>query len=85
MPDQISQTRRKFLGATTLGLAATQLGWVSLAQALPLQGKSAASGATSAQASFAPLKRIKAGVLDVAYAEAGPVTGKPVLLLHGWP
>ena len=32
-----------------------------------------------------PLKRIKAGVLDVAYAEAGPVDGKPVLLLHGWP
>ena len=32
-----------------------------------------------------PLKRIKAGVLDVAYAEAGPATGSPVLLLHGWP
>ena len=32
-----------------------------------------------------PLKRIKAGVLDVAYAEAGPTAGSPVLLLHGWP
>jgi pimeloyl-ACP methyl ester carboxylesterase len=32
-----------------------------------------------------PRKRIKAGVLDVAYAEAGPSTGSPVLLLHGWP
>ena len=32
-----------------------------------------------------PRKRIKAGVLDLAYAEAGPSTGSPVLLLHGWP
>ena len=31
------------------------------------------------------LNRIKAGVLDVAYIEAGPATGKPVVLLHGWP
>ncbi|GLS44214.1 alpha/beta fold hydrolase [Methylobacterium brachythecii] len=37
------------------------------------------------QASFEPLKRIQAGDLDIAYAEAGPATGKPVLLLHGWP
>src|SRR5918993_1847531 len=31
------------------------------------------------------LNRIKAGVLDVAYIEAGPATGNPVVLLHGWP
>jgi pimeloyl-ACP methyl ester carboxylesterase len=31
------------------------------------------------------LKRIKAGELEVAYAEAGPLRGKPILLLHGWP
>ena len=36
-------------------------------------------------ASFAPLKQIDAGVLNVAYAEAGPSDGTPVLLLHGWP
>jgi len=36
-------------------------------------------------ASFAPLKRVKAGVLDVSYAEAGPTNGPPVILLHGWP
>jgi pimeloyl-ACP methyl ester carboxylesterase len=35
--------------------------------------------------SFAALKQIKAGVLDVGYAEAGPANGPVVILLHGWP
>ncbi|WP_354355313.1 alpha/beta fold hydrolase [Variovorax boronicumulans] len=32
-----------------------------------------------------PLHKIKAGVLDVAYHEAGPASGPPVLLMHGFP
>lgn len=32
-----------------------------------------------------PLKRIEAGVLEVAYYEAGPADGYPVLLMHGFP
>jgi pimeloyl-ACP methyl ester carboxylesterase len=35
--------------------------------------------------SFSSLKQIDAGLLSVAYAEAGPATGAPVILLHGWP
>jgi len=35
--------------------------------------------------SFNAIKQIKAGVLDVGYAEAGPANGQPVILLHGWP
>ncbi len=35
--------------------------------------------------SFAPLKQIDAGVLNIGYAEAGPANGAPVILLHGWP
>jgi pimeloyl-ACP methyl ester carboxylesterase len=35
--------------------------------------------------SFDQLKQINAGVLNVGYAEAGPVNGPPVVLLHGWP
>src|SRR5215510_2831994 len=31
------------------------------------------------------LKQVEAGVLNVAYEEAGPSTGAPVLLLHGFP
>ena len=35
--------------------------------------------------SFAALKQIDAGVLNVGYAEAGPTNGPAVMLLHGWP
>jgi pimeloyl-ACP methyl ester carboxylesterase len=35
--------------------------------------------------SFGPVKQVEAGLLDVGYVEAGPDTGQPVLLLHGWP
>jgi pimeloyl-ACP methyl ester carboxylesterase len=38
-----------------------------------------------AHTSFAPLKQINAGLLNVGYAEAGPAEGTVVLLLHGWP
>jgi pimeloyl-ACP methyl ester carboxylesterase len=34
---------------------------------------------------FGPVKQIDAGVLSVGYVEAGPATGRPVVLLHGWP
>ena len=35
--------------------------------------------------SFAPLKQIDAGLLNVGYAEAGPANGPVAILLHGWP
>ncbi|MEV0349335.1 alpha/beta hydrolase [Nonomuraea sp. NPDC050680] len=34
---------------------------------------------------FGPLKQIKAGVLNIGYAEAGPTDGPAVILLHGFP
>lgn len=34
---------------------------------------------------FSHVKQIKAGVLDIGYAEVGPANGAPVILLHGWP
>src|SRR5438477_6958268 len=34
--------------------------------------------------SFALLKQIDAGVLNIGYAEAGAVDGAVVILLHGW-
>ena len=32
-----------------------------------------------------PLRRVNAGVLDVAYFESGPADGIPVFLIHGFP
>lgn len=32
-----------------------------------------------------PLRRVEAGVLEVAYHESGPADGPPVLLMHGFP
>jgi pimeloyl-ACP methyl ester carboxylesterase len=31
------------------------------------------------------MKSIRTAVLEIAYEEAGPIDGSPVLLLHGWP
>jgi dienelactone hydrolase len=76
MSNQIDHHRREFISALALAYAIP-----SFAAAEPAQPKAA----NSTTASFAPLKRINAGALDVSYAEAGPANGKPVLLLHGWP
>jgi pimeloyl-ACP methyl ester carboxylesterase len=45
------------------------------------------TGATNVEAgaSFAALKQIDAGLLNVGYVDAGPADGSPVILLHGWP
>jgi len=34
---------------------------------------------------FSDLKQVRAGVLDIGYAEAGPKHGPVAILLHGWP
>ncbi|MGH1516614.1 alpha/beta fold hydrolase [Chryseobacterium sp. JK1] len=39
----------------------------------------------SVSLAFQNTKKIRAGLLDVGYAEVGPKAGKPVILLHGWP
>ncbi|PTL78844.1 alpha/beta fold hydrolase [Vitiosangium sp. GDMCC 1.1324] len=40
---------------------------------------------TTPDRSFGPIQQIDAGLLNVGYVEAGPATGTPVILLHGWP
>ena len=81
MSDQID--RRRFLGAAAMTVAATEfaLNATAEAQTVAQNGSVKAGGNTS----FASLKQINAGLLNVGYAEAGPADGKPVILLHGWP
>ena len=45
----------------------------------------AAAGSAVVSAPLQAVKTVKAGVLNVAYVEAGPAGGAPVVLLHGWP
>ena len=82
---EINRLRRSLLGGAALA-AAGRFGLIGAAHAqASKEGQAPGPSARGASASFAPLKQVNAGVLDVAYAEAGPADGPPVLLLHGWP
>ncbi len=64
------------------GVAATSLAACSSNTPTDASDLRAGSGEHT---SLGPLKQIHAGVLSMAYAEFGPGTGQPVVLLHGWP
>ena len=84
-----SPSRRSFLATTAAGavsIAASQLATLSAAEAQPGKSKPELPKIRpGANTSFAPLKQIDAGALNIGYAEAGPADGPTVVLLHGWP
>jgi pimeloyl-ACP methyl ester carboxylesterase len=84
MSEAIDHDRRRFFGAAALAFTAAELGVIGAAHAetQPAPQPAIKPGAIT---SFAPLKQVDAGVLNVGYAEAGPPNGSPVILLHGWP
>jgi pimeloyl-ACP methyl ester carboxylesterase len=82
MAEQINLDRRHLLGTAILTLAAAELASIGAAAA---QSSTISSIKPGTNTSFSSLKQIDAGVLDVGYAEAGPVNGPAVILLHGWP
>ena len=81
---EINHDRRRFVGGAALTVAAAQLGMPGSADAQSGE-KSQPAVRRDASASFGPIKQIQAGVLNIGYAEAGPASGPPVILLHGWP
>ena len=52
---------------------------------LPITPFNPVDQGNTASPSFDQLKQIDAGVLNVGYADAGPINGRAVILLHGWP
>ena len=87
MSEDIDHHRRRFFRTAALSIAAAQFGMIGSADAQPGKAKSAQLPAIKpgTNTSFASLKQIDAGVLNVGYAEAGPPDGPVVVLLHGWP
>jgi pimeloyl-ACP methyl ester carboxylesterase len=87
MSGEINSDRRHFFGTAAMTIAAAQLGMVALGNAQSGNGKGANLPPIrpGTNTSFASLKKIDAGLLNVTYAEAGPSDGRPVVLLHGWP
>jgi pimeloyl-ACP methyl ester carboxylesterase len=74
MQDEVNTDRRRFLSVVALTFAGARL-----------SANAAAPAQTTTTRAFGELRQIDAGVLSVGYAEAGPVAGPVVLLLHGWP
>lgn len=72
----IDHERRYLLRMGAAAAAMAPLGAVHLAQA---------QAAAPTRHAFTTLKQVKAGLLDVGYAQEGPADGPPVILLHGWP
>lgn len=97
MHDHLSLNRRSFLEKAAMSVVATELGILSPASAQSNSAPASESAnegslesialtpASPKNTSFASLKQVNAGVLNIGYAEDGPADGQPVILLHGWP
>lgn len=77
---EINEPRRLLLGTVAGTIAAASLGLLGCGATRPFHSVAAAS-----TMSFAPVRQINAGLLDIGYVESGPANGPVAILLHGWP
>ncbi|WP_316745230.1 alpha/beta hydrolase [Pedobacter antarcticus] len=75
--------RRLSLGIAFF-FACLQFSTISSAIARPATGMTQ-SETNQVKEPFDHIRQIKAGLLNVGYVEAGPASGDPILLIHGWP
>jgi pimeloyl-ACP methyl ester carboxylesterase len=87
MSEEFHTSRRRFLATAAMTLVAARLGMIRSAKAQPgtLKSPALATIKPGTNTSFASMRQIDAGVLNVGYADAGPADGPAVILLHGWP
>jgi pimeloyl-ACP methyl ester carboxylesterase len=87
MSDKSSSPTRRGILAGAVTIAAVQIAAIGSMDAQPGKVKRVdlPKVRPGANTSFASLKQIEAGVLNVGYAEVGPTSGPVVILLHGWP
>jgi len=86
MSDQTKLDRRRFFGTAAMTLATAQIALDASVWAQPARKMLDTAGfKAGTNTSFASLKQLDAGLLNVGYAEVGPAGGEPVILLHGWP
>ncbi|OCO98418.1 MULTISPECIES: alpha/beta hydrolase [unclassified Ensifer] len=87
MSDEINHPRRQFIGALALSLAAAQFGATGAARAQSGRAHTSRLPAITpgTNKTFASIRQIDAGVLNVGYAELGEPDAPVVILLHGWP
>ncbi len=75
MPPPVDPLRRRMLGAALVSAVGAEF----------VAGTAKAATAGLGHTTFPPLRHVRTDTLDIAYAELGPATGAPVILLHGWP
>jgi pimeloyl-ACP methyl ester carboxylesterase len=79
MNEKINKQRRFLMGGAMAlaGLSTLELAFGPTAKAANLPA--------SAGRSLGTLRQVRTAELDIGYAELGPSSGQPVILLHGWP
>ena len=88
--EAIEISRRQFaISGLSAGAALLAPGALFAEGVQPVSPKAQATDVPASQpgthTSFAAMKQIDAGLLNVGYTEDGPANGPAVILLHGWP